>query len=538
MTYQRSDSYKGYQNLVQHKGSIGGWNFNNQFLLTNFNNSIEKGSYLRPVVDLSKVLKSMRSLRIGFRYALEKNEIRNILIDSLSAQSFSFDTYSAYIKTDESKKNRYGLTFFTRADKYPANSKLQKGDRSYNLNFQAEVLKSLKHQFLFNGTYRVLQVQDPLISKQSDDQPILGRAEYLINEWSGLITGNVLYELGTGQEQKRDFAYLEVPAGQGEYTWNDYNNDGIQQLNEFEIALFQDQAKFIRVFIPTNQFTKANYIALNYSFSINPRAVLKGAELKGMKDFISRFSLQTSMQKNRKSLSEGDFDFDPFKVDITDTALLTMQTSFINTVSFNRFSTAWGFDVSNLRNSGKALLTYGYESRKVNDWTARIRMNMGTSFSFDLNAKSGLNALYTPEFNNRNYELEIYSAEPRISYVKGTVFRIQTSYKFEKKNNLPEYGGEESLSNSINVESKYNILSNSSLITRFTYNNIDYDHPANTTVSYIMLNGLLPGKNFLWSVELTKRILNNLELNFQYEGRRPGDSRTVHVGRAAIRALF
>ena len=155
----------------------------------------------------------------------------------------------------------------------------------------------------------MLKVHDPLVSKQSEDQTILGRAEYLINEWSGLITGNVLYELGTGQEQKRDFAYLEVPAGQGEYTWNDYNNDGIQQLNEFEVALFQDQAKFIRVFIPTNQFTKANYIALNYSFSINPRAVLKGAELKGIKDFISRFSLQTSMQKNRKSLSDGDFDY-------------------------------------------------------------------------------------------------------------------------------------------------------------------------------------------------------------------------------------
>jgi hypothetical protein len=538
MTYQRTDSYKGYQNLLQHKGAIAGWNFNNQFLITNFSNAFEKGSYLRPVFDLSKILKSFSSIRLGFRYALEKNEIRDHFIDTITAQSFSFDTYSAYLKTDETKKNRYGLTFFTRADKYPTASKLQKADRSYNVNFQAEVLKSTKHQFLFNGTYRVLNVQDPLLSRQTNDQTILGRSEYMVNEWSGLLTGNVLYELGTGQEQRRDFAYLEVPAGQGEFTWNDYNSDNIQQLNEFEVALFQDQAKFIRIFIPTNQFTKANYIALNYSFSINPRAVLKGGSLKGLQSFIGRFSLQTSMQKNKKSISKGDFEFDPFKVDLNDDALLTMQTSFINTLSFNRFSSKWGLDISNLQNSGKALLTYGYESRRINDWTGRIRLNAGTSISFDLNAKAGSNALYTPGFANRNYELEIYSAEPKISFVRGTVFRLQTSYKFEKKNNLPQYGGEQSLSNAINVETKYNILSNSSLVTRFTYNDINYNHPANTTVSYIMLNGLLPGKNFLWSVDLTKRLLNNLELNFQYEGRKPGDSRTVHVGRAAIRALF
>ena len=92
--------------------------------------------------------------------------------------------------------------------------------------------------------------------------------------------------------------------------------------------------------------------------------------------------------------------------------------------------------------------------------------------------------------------------------------------------------------NSVNVETKYNVLQNSSITGRFTFNNIDYKYPANTTVSYIMLDGLLPGSNYLWSIDLTKRLLNNLELNFVYEGRKPGEARTVHIGRASVRALF
>jgi hypothetical protein len=359
-----------------------------------------------------------------------------------------------------------------------------------------------------------------------------------MDEWKGLLTGNILYEVGAGQEQRRDFAYLEVPAGTGQYAWNDYNNDGVQQLNEFELAAFPDQAKFIRLFTPTNEFIKANFITFNYRFSLTPRALLNQADIRGMKKLLARFSLQTSLQITKKSLSKGDFEFNPFKYAVNDTALITLGTVILNTVSFNRFSSKWGIDVSNFRNNAKSLLTYGYESRRMNDWIAKWRWNISRAFSLNLNGKKGLSGLYTPQFNNRNYEIDIYNVEPSLVYIQGTSFRMITGYKFENKINKPFYGGEKSTSHSLNLESKYNILQNSALTGRFTFNNIGYDAPPNTTVSYIMLDGLLPGKNYLWSLAFTKRLLNNLELSFQYDGRKPGEGRTVHVGRASITALF
>jgi hypothetical protein len=538
MTYQRSDHYKGYQNIIQHTANIRGWLMNNQLALTSFSSFSGKGKYFRPVLDVSKQLKALASMRLGVKYALENNEVKSTTGDSLSPLSFSFDTYSAYLKSDENRKNKYAITFFTRSDKYPVNKEFIRGDRSYNTNVEVQLLKNEHHQVLFSTTYRVLKVYNKSVSQQKDDRTILGRTEYLINEWKGLLTGNVLYELGTGQEQRRDFAYFEVPAGQGEYTWIDYNSDGIRQLNEFEIAVFRDQAKFIRIFIPTNVFVKANYTTLNYSFSINPKAALSQTGASRFTKFISRFNLQTSLQKTKKSIATGDFEFNPFKSNILDTALLTLNTSLLNAVSFNRYSNRWGLDLSNVQNNGKALLTYGYESRKLNDWIAKVRINLSNTFTLDVTNRKGFTALYTPSFGNRNYELKSYSTEPRISFVRGTVFRIQTSYKLESKKNNPAYGGETSTSNSLNVESKYNVLQNSSLNARFTYNNISYRGAANTTVSYIILDGLLPGSNYLWSLDFTKRLFGNVELNLQYEGRKPGDAKTVHVGRAAVRALF
>ncbi len=115
-------------------------------------------------------------------------------------------------------------------DKYPLGKELLKGDRSLNLNLQAEILANPKRQFYLNTTFRKLKILNAAVSKQKDDETILGRAEYVMNEWKGLLNGNLLYEVGAGQEQRRDFAYLEVPAGTGQYAWIDYNNDGVQRI--------------------------------------------------------------------------------------------------------------------------------------------------------------------------------------------------------------------------------------------------------------------------------------------------------------------
>ena len=535
--YNRGGDYNGFQNNIIQTFNWQGWQLNNQLALTNFRSLLDKGSFIKPVIDISKQLKQMNNFRLGFRYALEENKTKNKTSDTLTFQSFSFDTYSAYLKSSEQRKNKYGITFFTRSDKYPIGKNLVRGDRSLNVNLQTELLANPHHQFLLNTTFRKLKILND-ISKQKADETILGRAEYLINEWKGLLVGNILYELGTGQEQKRDFVYLQVPAGTGQYAWIDYNNDNIQQLNEFEEALFPDQAKFIRIFTPTNQFVKANYTTFNYSFQLNPRSVLNRGDLKGISKVISRTNLKSSLQITKKSIAKGNAEFSPFKYELADTALITLNTVFLNTFSFNRSSTKWGFDISNLRNSGKNLLTYGYESRKVNDWTMKFRWNLSRSLAIDINGRRGFNGLYTPSFANRNYELSIYNIEPKIVFIQGTKFRFSSGYKFDTKKNRQSFGGEKSTTNSINLETKYNVLQNSSIIGKFTFSNIDYKYPANTTVSYIMLDGLLPGSNYLWTIDVTKRLLNNLELNFVYEGRKPGNARTVHIGRAAIRALF
>jgi hypothetical protein len=539
--YKRDNEFNGIRNTVTQAQNIDGWQFNNQFSLSNTNSTLEKGYFLRPTIDISKQFKHLWNYTVGASYSLEDNEVRNKLADTVNASSFSFQTVQVSLKSPLSKSNHWSLTYFNRVNKYPFGKDLAKSDVSNNINFAGEILKDPHNQFRWNITYRKLDIINSAVTTQTADQSLLARGEYQVNRWKGLLTGNLLYEAGSGQEQKRDYAFLEVPAGQGQYIWIDYNGDGVQQLNEFEIAIFQDQAKYIKIYTPSNEFIKANYNTFNYSINLNPRAVIDVRKAGGIKKFIGRINGQSSLQIAKKEIATGIVQLNPFKTPLSDTSLISLNSIFINSFSFNRFSTRWGIDITNSRNKGKSLLTYGLESRSLSEWSSRARVNINKALQVDITGKTGTSGLATDneKFQNTNYDISQYSVEPRISFTKGTTLRFITGYKFTSKKNK-EGDNETYSSNAVNTEIKYNILQSGSILTKFTYSNISFSPAAdaNSTVGYYMLDGLSQGKNYLWSVEVTKRLANNLEINVQYEGRKPGDARVVHIGRASVRALF
>ena len=108
----------------------------------------DKGTFLRPrLISASNLNKLITGgWVLGMR--LEQNKVRNKAADTLTPVAFSFDSYSVYLKSDESKKNRYGITFFTRSDKYPVSKDFIRGDRSLNLNLQTELLANPKPAIL------------------------------------------------------------------------------------------------------------------------------------------------------------------------------------------------------------------------------------------------------------------------------------------------------------------------------------------------------------------------------------------------------
>lgn len=540
MNYRRSDHYNGLRQQFEHVTKLDGWRLASTVSLTTSSSALAHGSYLRPTVDVSKTFAKLSNLLAGLNYSSENNRQYTKSSDSLTALSFAFSTWQAYIKSNTLKLNKWGVSYFTRSDWYPLQAKLQQADKSDNFNLFTEIKKNENRQLAINITYRKLHIVNTALSRQRADESLLGRAEYAMREWKGFLAGSVLYELGSGQEQKREFTFFEVPAGQGEYTWIDYNSNGIKELNEFEIAIFQDQRKYVKLFTPGTQYVKADYVQFNYSIALTPRYIIKPT-VKGLMKLLQRSSTSSSLQINKKDISTGKFQFNPFTKKLVDTTLISLYSELTNTYFFNRSSIKWGFDVTHHLLNNKSLLSYGFEGRKVRDIGGKIRFNPGRSVNTSLLLRQSKNELNTSgtKFNNRNYKIAQQRIEPAVSYIRmKTNFRVTINYSYNNKQNTID-SMEKALVQELGAQLTYSILSKSTVNAKFTLNQTRftaYPGAANTTVGYVLLDGLLPGKNYLWTVDYTRTIAGNFELNLAYNGRKPGETKTIHTGTVSIRA--
>lgn len=535
--YQRNQDYNGIRNAVENHLEKSGWQFDGKWYYTNYSSSGMKGFFSRPSLSLSKVVSSFHNLKIGTSYSAENNQQLLRQFDTLSPVSFGFSIWQVFVKSNESKPNRWGISYFKRTNYRPFEKSMKATDESDNISLIAEFLKSVKRQFKLNVTYRKLNIAENYLPGQTDDESLLGRADYMFNEWNGLLSGTVFYELGAGQEQKREYTYVEVPAGQGYYTWIDYNQDGIPQLNEFEIAVFQDQKRWIRVLTPTNEYVKANYTQLNYSFTINPQRLQSAGTESSLLKFFKKFSTNSALQINKKNISKGSFEFNPFSEGLKDTSLISLYSFLSNSIYFNRSGSVFGIDLTHRMSSNKAILNYGFESNSFRDLGMRARWNLTKSLNTTLQGNLKRRKLFTPAFENRNYDVHEVALQPSLTYIYKTDFRASLLYDFNKKTNELDKS-EHALSNSLTTQLTYNVFSSGVINGRFSINSIAFKGNPNSPVGYILLDGLVPGKNLLWNIELTKRIAGNIEMNLQYEGRKPASNPVIHTGRASLRAIF
>jgi len=513
----------------------GKWNKNG--LRANWDGSFlsseatERNRFIRHRADVSKAYKY---IRFGYKDDHERNEFNSSFLET---QSYEFFDYQFYIGNGDSIKNDYRVFYRERIDRKSDSTRLVQAAKARSFGGEVRFTEWENQQLNIVTSYRQLEVQDPSLINATPENTLLGRVEYRLSAWKNALTLNSFYESGSGLELKREFLYIKVNDGQGVYTWIDYNGDGVKDLNEFEIAQFVDQASYIRVFTPSNEYVKTFSNEFNQSIQFRPQRLW--AKKKGMLKFLSRFSDQARFRIQRKTnYFEGINAFNPFVTDISDTNLISTNSNIRNTIFFNRTNSIFGADYTFQETRSKTLLASGFDSRARLLHEMKIRWNVKRKFTLEVVSGTGSRSSNADYTSGRNFNIQYVSLEPKLTYQPNTVFRVSLEARGSEKRNAQELGGELSTVMELGSTFKLNQREKGSLQGNIRAVNIRYNGEQNSALGFEMLEGLKPGLNFTWNVGYQRSISRNLQLSIQYQGRKSEDNRTIHSGGMEVRALF
>ena len=495
--------------------------------------AIDKNEFVRHKVDVSK---SFNALRIGFKDDHELNNYKSPQL--LQLTSYQFYDYQFYLASGDSTNNNFTIFYRERFDQRSDSSRLTPVAKARTAGGEIKIMK-LKNQSLNIVTsYRELKVLNSNLLNQTPENTLLGRIDYELKAWKGAVTWNNFYEIGSGLELKREIVYIKVNDGQGIYTWIDYNSDGVKDLNEFEIAQYIDQASYIRIFSPSNQYTKTYSNELNQGLFLKPERIWSSKKSIFFR-VITKFSDQAKIRINRKTnLFQGAEAFNPFSSTIQDVNLLATTSNIRNTLFFNRNSSIFGGEFTNQDTRSKNLLASGFDSKQNTYEEVSLRANIKKVITLEATAQKGIKVSKVDYTSGRDFYLNYYFIKPSIIFQPTTTFRISIDGRYSNKLNAKVYGGDTSIVHELGTSFKFNQAEKGSFQGTFSMINIKYSGNQNSALGFEMLEALRPGVNYTWNLSYQRSVSQKLQLSFQYNGRKSIGNRTIHSGGMEVRAFF
>lgn len=468
-------------------------------------------------------------LWIGGNFSLESNKQFEVDTEELTGLSQRFSNYEVFTGVGDSTGVYAKIGYRHRINDSLRSTELQRVSTSDNYYLESQLIQNKNTKLSAYVNFRDYKNEAP---DTPDEQSLNSRLQYNQYLFNRMVNLNTTYETNSGTLPRQEYTYVEVEPGKGEYTWNDYNENGVQELEEFEISPFPDQAKYLRVLLPNQIFLKTHQNKFSQIVTLNGQ---QWSDKSGFKGFLSHFYNQTSYLINRKVEREGStFEFNPFKKSGKNE--LALNLNFRNTIYFNRGKQHYTTSYSYIHTKTKNLLTTGLQENRIESHKLDFTHKFEESWLVNLNNQLSNTANESENFEGRNYRLSGFEVNPKISYLYSPNTRFSVFYQFENQEN--DLSIEQLKQQKLGASFTFNNGQNYSINGEFNYIYNAFTGDEFSPVAYQMLQGLQPDKNFTWSILAQKKLTGFLDLNLSYLGRKSKNSNTIHTGNVQLRAYF
>jgi hypothetical protein len=492
--------------------------------LSNTSN-LEDNSFFRAK---AKAEHSLKKSWFGGILNFETNLREDVNTNQFINTSHRFKDYEAYFGVGDSTAVFAKIGFNYRNNDSIKRNEFTEINNRKTFYINSKLIKNKNTNLSVFANYRITK------NNFTDDEKALNsRVVFNQKLFDNLVNLGTVYETSSGNVARQDFVYVQTEPGLGFYTWIDYNNDGVKDFNEFEIALFQDQANYLRLPKPNLRFIATQRAKWSQSITLNPR---KWSQEKGFKKLISHFYNQSFLSvENEQERSENSFQLNPF--DFNENSLIALNLNIRNSLYYNKDlqknSVTFTYGNSQL----KQQYFIGNQENNIKLHQLEYAHKFASFWLIDVLAKTSKNSLETENFINRNFEVDANEINPKISFLYNENNRFSAFYHFKKKENQLE-DFEVLNQQKFGVEYFYISKDKNQISANVNVFLNDFTGNTNTPVAYQMLEGLQAGQNYTWNLLFNRKLNSFLNLNLSYLGRKSKNSRAIHTGSVQLRASF
>jgi len=522
---QYTSAFKGNKNEIQAKFNVKNTTFSGKGSFLTNTSTLEDNSFY---VAKAQLEHRFQKSWIGSFVNFENNSRKDINSNEFVNTSHRFKEYEGYLGVGDTTGifTKFGVNYRTN-DSIKSNQFAEINNRK-TFYIDSKLIKSKQTNLSIFANYRITEN-----SFTEDEKTLNSRIVFSQNLFDSFINLSMIYETSSGNVARQDFIYVKTEPGLGFYTWIDYNNDGIQDFNEFEIAQFQDQAEYLRLPKPNLRFLATQKASFKQKITINPK---NWAVKSGLKKLISHFYNSTFLTvENEQERTENTFQLNPF--DTNSDALIGLNYNFKNSLFYHKdlqnHSVTFTYGDSRL----KQQYLIGNQENSISLHQLDYAHKFAHFWLIDVSGKLTNNDLTTENFDDRNYEINSYEIEPKISFLYSQNNRFSAFYHFKnKQNNIQNL--EQLQQQKFGLEYFYIGENSNQISANVTMFLNDFTGSANSPVAYQMLEGLQAGKNYTWNVLFNKKLNSFLNLQLNYLGRKSENSKTIHTGNVQLRAVF
>lgn len=523
-----ASGFNGSRHIANANLLLNRLSINSRTSFLNAESSINTSTFLR---SHNTVIYGMEKRWVGAKLSIEDNEQTEIATQNLTPLSQKFTSYEAFVGVGDSTKVFAQFGYKHRVNDSIRNNQLQKVNTSNTFYIDSRIIQNKNTNLSLYANYRTLTHESDTIQ---DENSLNSRLQYNQKLFKNIVQSNTVFETNSGFLPQQDFTYVEVEPGQGTYTWIDYNENGIQELEEFEIAQFQDQGAYIRVLLPNRVFIRTHQNRFSQTLTINP-AQWRISEVKSKK-FWSHFYNQTSYLIDRKIRRNGsNFNLNPFESEAENQ--LGLQLNFRNVLFFNRGKQKYTTSYTYLSNKSSNTLSVGLLENNLRSHQLNFNHKIQENWLITFQSAVGSNESSSENFTSKNFKFDEALLNPKLSYLFNENSRFDIFYQYTTKDNT--IGGLETLSQQ-KFGLGFNLSKNEkgAVNGEVNYFSNNFNGNPNTPVAFQMLEGLQPGNNFTWTLLAQKKLTKFLDLNLSYFGRKTETSKTIHTGNIQLKAYF